>query len=179
MNAQEQERELKKIAETKPVFFVLDDVEENLSAATAAFSERAKVVTARSYEEGLLVLKREDPDIVFLDLNFPRREGEKPQRLGEEFRDEVLVPREISNVIITGGFHHQMESTEFVGQLAFLGDPAGYVERITAPAGQTKNRPETWLLVWRLFPENIMEYLKVLRYTKERKERKKIMTYRI
>jgi len=87
--------------------FILDDRKENLEAAVAALSEYAEEIqTAMCYEEGARVLENFTPDIAFIDMNFPRKNGEADEKIGYEFRKECLRTRNIPSAIVTGGTNH-------------------------------------------------------------------------
>ena len=167
-----------KVSQTRPVIFVLDDDNNNLEAAIAAFSEIGEVVVAHNYKEGLEVIISSNPDVAFIDLNFPMEEGGRLEKLGERFRDEIVSPKFMTSVIVTGGFHHNMEATEYYVQMNFWVQNMApeekqnsFIEKHAGAAGISKNSQLAWQKIFNYLPENMMQYLKTLRYYKENIEK--------
>lgn len=163
--------------QVSPIFFVLDDREENLRAAEEAFSKLGTVFTAKSYLEGVRVLEATNPDIAFIDLNFPMEEGGTPQRLGERFRDEEIRGK-LNNVIITeiGGFSHGddfVEAVEYFVQVSYWspGREAYSPEPVIKSYGRggiRKTSQKAWEQAYDCLPNVILSFLKALRFYKNK-----------
>ena len=134
--------------------FVLDDLKGNLDAAIKGLTPYSDgdILTATNYNEGKKILENVTPDIAFIDLNFPRDQGGIEEKLGYKFQEEILNPRYIPHVVITGGVtNHDKDSAEIIPRMILCygewgTDSEVFQEwhRVITRPGVTKSNPEAW-----------------------------------
>lgn len=122
---------------------VVEDNEKNRKAAEEYFNSRddVNVNFVASYKAGLEKLQQEKYDFAILDLEFPREEGAKPEKLGLELGRELDVVRgkyRVPHVFLTGAFRH---GTKILSQL-FIDE--FYVERNDGKIVHGKNGQKAW-----------------------------------
>lgn len=122
---------------------VVEDDEENRKAAEEFFRTRSdvKVDFASTYEEAIEKLELNLYAGAILDLEFPRTQGAKLEKLGLELGRELDVVKgkyRVPHVFLTGAFHH---GTKILSQV-FLDEFC--VERNYWKIIGGKNNPKGW-----------------------------------
>ncbi len=151
---------------------VLEDKEENLSAALEGLGSYGTIRSATNYEDGVKVVEEFNPEIAFIDYNFPQEDGGIEEKLGIKFRDYVLTPRYIPNAIVTAGIKKhgddRFKITEIIPS-AKIYVPDGLSwdldERIEKTSnGITKDTTEAWKDAYRILMTKGMDlYLRAFR----------------
>ena len=104
------QNETEKIKKLKVL--VVDDREENRAAAQSYFATRPELEAdfAGSYDEAISKLETEMYGAAILDVEIPRKTGEKTEKLGLELSDLLnCTPSgkyRIPSVLLTGGYDH-------------------------------------------------------------------------
>ena len=101
---------------------VVDDREENRAAAKSYFGTRSDVEVdyATDYEEAISNLEKELYAGAILDVNFPRKQGCEPEKLGFELGKELNTKYRIPHVFLTAGQteHHGKWGSVLLGEEA-------------------------------------------------------------
>lgn len=144
---------------------VVEDQEENVKAAQEAFAgiEGVNVDYAANYDEAIEKLESKVYAATIVDLNFPRKAGAEPEKIGLELGKELDVLKgkyRVPHVILTGGwFEHGKRD---ISEIMVDGNT---LEK----QGPAKYEPEAWNEAYEqileICPEN------TLRETVEAKER--------
>ena len=100
-----------KMTNEKPLeILVVEDHEENRKAADAAFKELGvKVDYAVNYNEAIEMLENKIYAAAIVDLNFPRKAGAEPEKIGIELGKELDVLKgkyRVPHVFLSGGYFH-------------------------------------------------------------------------
>jgi len=129
---------------SKPLeILVVDDREENIMAAKKAFNKKNLIMDyANDYEQGLTKLQTKPYALGIFDLELPRRQGEKPEKLGFGLAEEAKKYY-VDWAIITAGIDHHNCKSAFVK--FHYDSPKKEFEEITEGP---KSDPATWYDVY-------------------------------
>ncbi|PLW80475.1 hypothetical protein C0585_02155 [Candidatus Woesearchaeota archaeon] len=127
---------------------VLEDIIENQDAAKKGLSPFGEVIIASNYKEGVELLEKYNPDLAFVDVNFPYDEDSKIQELGHSFIDNYLNSKIVPYAIVTSYDHRGNEDTLIDMNIPRIKTSLGFSleENITRSvgSGHSKKSPNTW-----------------------------------
>lgn len=97
---------------TKLEILVVEDGEKNRRAAQEYFNSRndVNVNFVASYEDGLEKLQQEKYDFAIFDLELPKTEGTKPEKIGFSLAEKAEKYNIPWAIITTGIDHHRCEA---------------------------------------------------------------------
>lgn len=99
---------------------VIDDDICILDLATLAFqSQNWAVVTATSAEDGMVLVRESEPDVILLDLHMPDRNAEDAMKL---LRQNAAL-RSIPVILMTADSNVDFEATERLGISGHISKP--------------------------------------------------------
>lgn len=153
----------------KPLeILVVEDQEENRKAAQEAFAKIKGVTVdyAANYDEAIEKLESKIYAAAIVDLNFPRKAGAEPEKIGLELGRELNVIKgkyRVPHVFLTGGYfhHHAPQARIFLGETEAVKE----IGDNTADKADPRAWETAYKTILRVCPED------TLRETVEAKER--------
>lgn len=93
---------------SKLEILIIDDLEENRNAARIGLRDIAEITFATNYAEAMKKLEEKSYAAAIVDLNFPRNEGEGPQKIGfelEQYLETINGKYRIPHIYLTNFMH--------------------------------------------------------------------------
>lgn len=120
---------------------VVEDQSENVIAALEFFeNEGIEVEVVGNVEAAQRKLEEEDFGAAIIDVEIPRVEGGKPEKVGVEI-GEIAKGLDLPHVYLTGGYHHHGPQAK-----VFLDEFC--LEKNQGDLVPDKSNPEAWAKAW-------------------------------